>query len=1280
MFPRAAQSIEYTLPYAQDEYDNISSQPSFYDQSSYFDEYDVPEQPAHESVVHPLSYSYEVPQYDAFLSESGNFPEEGHYMHEDIHERPSKSSYSYLTGNSTDFSCEDDDTGGMQIVRATAPQTGGSSLRPVSELPDVYRGLFKFGVFNAVQSVCFDSVIGSEENLVLSAPTGSGKTVIFELAIVRLLTSHGPVANGKKCVYIAPTKALCSEKFRDWSLKFEPLGIKCCELTGDTVKFGRNVWGDAKKATVIITTAEKWDSLTRNWQDHNQILSQIQLFMVDEIHVINDSRGSTLEVIVSRMKTRGSAVRFIVVSATVPNIRDVAEWIGSHSSPNYAAQIFEFGDEYRPCKLTRHVIGVPRKGANEFAFPRMLDSRLFPSLQTYSTGKPILIFCATRKGVIGTAEHLKKAYEEAEARLDRLPWKRPQMTVHNFYDKRISDLATIGIGIHHAGMILDDRRLVEDLYLQKQLQVVVSTSTLATGVNLPAHMVVIKGVHTFQNNQTVEYSDLDIIQMLGRAGRPQFDKDGVALILCETELQGKYEAMAQGSTILESNLHRNLFEHLNSEIGLGTISSATTATKWLRGSFLFQRIKQNPQHYSLNKEDNQSWEERVDELVENNLTLLKDANFIEPVKGTEDLQATEYGEIMSKFYIRYGTMNTIMALSDKPSMKEILEAISRAEEVCGTSLRSSEKQIFNKLRRHNDIRFEIARVEKPSDKVFLLVQAILGGISLSAPEYRSGDCQLQLEALSIFRHIVRIARAVIEVAIAKQKGAQLKYGLELLRCLSAKAWEDRPVVLRQVEQIGEKSLKVLAEHGVTSLRSLRAKDQAWLETVLNRRSPFGLEILTSAHQIPDYSLKIDEIHVTPSTNGNPVTIELSVGCALQARETREQKKVRDAGMTTILTLNSDLDLLDFRRIPTKALRDAKTFELFAQLSKPSQSIIVHISSETIAGNSVTQIYRPVHPASIFPVPDTRPPDSMAFDLDGLEDDPTFWDMKLDTDSPTRDNDAPDPVSVTSPLKHKAGVLKISGPRVDLPGNHGRYPCGHTCKDKMKCRHLCCREGLAAPAKKRSDKKTASPNPSSQSDKQPGQCIRALEALHNTNKVTSNLEMTAGQRLKIAPTVPRRKPANFDIDFVDLSDKKRDSFPLFDIALDDDLPETGELFRNSGTNTSKPSKPEASDDTPDTRDKTSQYAIATKRTRDKTHGKTNIWNDATPSPKRKKLDVSPKTSPPNWERNVTLDSFIVEDAPRYLEQPIGDRTPHDEVFEDEFADLDKFLASGAVDLV
>ncbi|KAJ7172122.1 Sec63 Brl domain-containing protein [Mycena filopes] len=1095
----------------------------------------------------------------------------------------------------------------LTLPRGSNPRnSSGIRLRPVSELPDIYRGIFKFGVFNAVQSSCLDTVIRTDENMVISAPTGSGKTVLFELAIIRMLRQAKESGEAVKCVYMAPTKArsvskaaLCSERQRDWAAKFDALGIKCCELTGDTVLFGKGAWGDAKNATIIITTGEKWDSLTRNWTGHGQILSQIQLFLVDEVHILNESRGSTLEVVISRMKTRGSAVRFVLVSATVPNIEDIASWIGNKRRED-PALVFQFGEEFRPCKLTRHVIGVPRqRGENDFSFARKLEYKLFPAIQAHSVGKPILVFVSTRKGVLSTAEQLLKDYSEAEKTKQNVPWSHPKRIDQAFHEKKLGELAAFGIGVHHAGLTIDDRRAVEDLYLKGLLRVVVATSTLAVGVNLPAHTVVIKGVQIFQNSVSVEYSDLDVMQMLGRAGRPQFDKDGIAIILCETELENKYRELVQGKTIVESSLHANLSEHLNSEIGLGTITDIRSAKEWLRSSFLFQRVRKNPAHYALGKGENQSWEERVDDMVTQSVEKLRETQLIAGAKAGDTsgvLTSTEFGDIMSKFYIRQSTMGLILALPERPTLRDILEMISASDELSESKLRASEKNLYNKLRKHNDIRFEVKKVEKTADKVFILIQSVLGGISLNAPEYKSSDSQPQLEAFSVFKHIARIARVVVEVAIVKKRGAQLKHGLELVRCLTAKAWEDRPVVLRQIESIGEKSLKVLAENGITSLPILLAQQPYRIETLLNRRSPFGHEVLAAVREFPQYTLAIQEIEVHSNGGKDPVEIELSISCGFVAVEPTSGSKGKKARgrtytqMTAILTVTSDLEMVDFRRIPTKALKETKTFEIIAELTKPSQSVVVYITSESIAGVTVSHTYKPKLPYKEYPTRVTRPPTAIDLDLDGLEDDPDFWNMNVDEHG---DEIIPEPVvrDLTKPRVKQAekqakkstakDVIEIhdnSPPKPKKMAN-GNYLCNHACKDKTKCRHMCCRDGLTEPPKqpKKRAGTTDDPKPDcspaaspihskkpKKPVKRPDDTMQNLERLHERSNVS--LKLPEGGRLKLEPTSDlkrkQRPPINFNLELTQLSDgKPTTSYTVADLKDDDedDLPAPHELL-------------------------------------------------------------------------------------------------------------------------
>ena len=119
--------------------------------------------------------------------------------------------------------------------------------------------------------------------------------------------------------------------------------------------------------------------------------------------------------------------------------------------------------------------------------------------------------------------------------------------------------------------------------------------------------------------------------------------------MCEAELKSKYEALAQGRSILESCLHSNLSEHINSEIGLGTIRDIDSAKNWLRNSFLYQRIQQNPRHYAIGKAGNQTWQQRVDDMVADSIKNLQESELV-TASGHDDSQlaSTEYGDIMSK--------------------------------------------------------------------------------------------------------------------------------------------------------------------------------------------------------------------------------------------------------------------------------------------------------------------------------------------------------------------------------------------------------------------------------------------------------------------------------------------------------------------------------------------------------------------------------------------------------------------------------------------------------
>ena len=546
------------------------------------------------------------------------------------------------------------------------PMVQGIPLISLNEMPDRLRSVFKYPLFNAVQSKCFPVAYKSDDNLVVSAPTGGGKTAILEMAICRLI--NGFKADQYKIVYMAPTKSLCSERRRDWQAKFTVLDLTCAELTGDTDQGHlRNV----QSANIVITTPEKWDSMTRKWKDHARLMQLVKLFFIDEVHILKDSRGATLEAVVSRMKSVGSNVRFVALSATVPNSEDIATWLGkNHTCQHLPAILEKFGEEFRPVRLQKHVVGLSYNG-NDFGFESACDPKLPDIIAKYSHKKPIMIFCITRKSATNTAKLLANLWATRGPR-DR-HWEGPTQRLI-VQDPELKSTLTSGVAFHHAGLEGADRYTVENGFLEGQINVICCTSTLAVGVNLPCHMVMVKNTVSYQDDGIKEYADLEIMQMLGRAGRPQFDSTAIAVIITKQEKVKKYERLVSGEELLESCLHLNLIDHLNAEIGLGTIYNLYTAKRWLAGTFLYVRLRLNPEHYKL--DDNaatQNLDHRIEHICRRDLELLEHTQLI---TSGDRLKATEFGDAMARYYVKFQSMQIFMRLQPRSKMSDIVSWIS----------------------------------------------------------------------------------------------------------------------------------------------------------------------------------------------------------------------------------------------------------------------------------------------------------------------------------------------------------------------------------------------------------------------------------------------------------------------------------------------------------------------------------------------------------------------------------------------------------------------------
>ena len=158
-----------------------------------------------------------------------------------------------------------------------------------------------------------------------------------------------------------------------------------------------------------------------------------------------------------------------------------------------------------------------------------------------------------------------------------------------------------GFSIHNAGMLRKDRNIVESLFRSGHVNVLVTTATLAWGINMPAYATIIKGTKIYDASagQFKDIGAFDMQQIFGRAGRPQYDKEGEGILLTTADKVDNYVRMMTNKQEIESNLLTGLASCLNAEVACGCVTSMAEAVQWIKFTYLYRRCEINPRHYGI---------------------------------------------------------------------------------------------------------------------------------------------------------------------------------------------------------------------------------------------------------------------------------------------------------------------------------------------------------------------------------------------------------------------------------------------------------------------------------------------------------------------------------------------------------------------------------------------------------------------------------------------------------------------------------------------------------
>eukprot|EP00727_Mastigamoeba_balamuthi_P005510 m51a1_g1579 putative activating signal cointegrator 1 complex subunit 3 (2006) ;mRNA; r:104604-111515 len=622
---------------------------------------------------------------------------------------------------------------------------------PVTALHnEKFQSVFKFAHFNPVQTQVFHVCYHTDHSVLLGAPTGSGKTVAAELAMLKVFrdTPH------LKVVYIAPLKALVRERMSDWGERFaRRLGKSLVELTGDYTPNVRAL----QSADIVTTTPEKWDGVSRSWKSRDYVKS-VALVIIDEIHMLGEERGPVLEVIVSRMRYISAQtdrpIRIIGLSTAVANAQDIVSWLGVKPQG-----LFNFRPAVRPVPLEVHIEGH----AGKHYCPRMqaMNKPTYQAICVHSPTQPVLVFVSSRRQTRLTALDLiaiASVDEQPPQRWLHMSEAEAEMHASKVRDASLRQVLPFGIGMHHAGLCDDDRRLVEELFRQNKIQILVTTATLAWGVNLPAHLVVIKGSE-FYDPKTRKYVDFpvtDMLQMMGRAGRPQYDTSGKAVILVEESKKNFYHKFLYEPFPVESCLLSVLPDHFNAEVCGGAIRNMQDAVDYLTWTYFYRRLVKNPSYYGADGDSDDSVSVFLSGIVGDAVTELSNAGCIE-VDGV-DIVPTTLGKIASYYYLKHETVSLFnAAIKEDSDVEELLNILSDSAEYDGLPVRHNEDLLNAQLAEQARMPVDDRAMEDPHTKAVLLLQAHFSSLPLPISDYIT-------DTKSVLDQSIRILQAMIDLA------------------------------------------------------------------------------------------------------------------------------------------------------------------------------------------------------------------------------------------------------------------------------------------------------------------------------------------------------------------------------------------------------------------------------------------------------------------------------------------------------------------------------------
>jgi len=374
------------------------------------------------------------------------------------------------------------------------------------------------------------AAIYAGKSVLVTVPTGTGKTLMAKAAL------HKALGRGERAVYTTPLRALTEEKFREL----------CEDFGEENVGFATGDYKVNREAPIQVEVAEiLWNRVLAGKQ-----VSPAEIVVMDEGHYFNDpERGYVWEQSIIGLDPR---TQLIILSATVGHPERFCQWV--ELTRRMPMALVESRERKVPL-------------VHEFREEMMIDT---VRDLAHSGDVPAIIFVFGREQCFEVARLLKSCRrfttDEEKTKIEAMC---DEALLPSGASRELKPLLSHGIGIHHAGILPRYKQLVEQLALERLIKFVVSTETIAAGINLPARTVVFPSLRKFIKQQPRMVTAAEYHQMAGRAGRPQFDDRGLAITLAPeqvvSDLKKELKDAAKRPAYDESKVKKSVYNRAKSD-------------------------------------------------------------------------------------------------------------------------------------------------------------------------------------------------------------------------------------------------------------------------------------------------------------------------------------------------------------------------------------------------------------------------------------------------------------------------------------------------------------------------------------------------------------------------------------------------------------------------------------------------------------------------------------------------------------------------------------------